>query len=99
MGASLNQINKSLSAAKKHANNRFGKAYQQMAADRKSADTKMAAAVRNLNDKIAERAALSDVRFSKTVKNIKEVRNKATAAVSFARKQMTVKIASLTSSI
>merc|ERR1712054_640866 len=54
---------------------------------------------RFLNDKIAERAALSDVRFSKTVKNIRAVRNQATAAVSFARKQMTVKIASLTSSI
>merc|ERR1711912_35989 len=32
-------------------------------------------------------------------KNIRAVRNQATAAVSFARKQMTVKIASLTSSI
>merc|ERR1711988_1983010 len=99
MGASLNQINKSLSAAKKHANNRFGKAYEQMAADRKSADTKMAAAVRNLNDKIAERAALSDVRFSKTVKNIKEVRNKATASVGFARREMTTNIVALTASI
>merc|ERR1712054_262000 len=97
--ASLNQINKSLSAAKKHANNRFGKAYEQMAADRKSADTKMAAAVRNLNDKIAERAALSDVRFSKTVKNIKEVRNKATASVGFARREMTTNIVALTASI
>merc|ERR1711959_412317 len=97
--ASLNQINKSLAAAKKHSNNRFGKAYQQMAADRKSADTKMAAAVRNLNDKIAERAALSDVRFSKTVKNIKEVRNKATAAVGFARREMTTNIVALTASI
>merc|ERR1711985_200070 len=49
--------------------------------------------------KIAERSALADVRFSKTVKNIKEVRSKATAAVSFARKQMTTKIVALTSTI
>merc|ERR1719409_1330579 len=62
-------------------------------------DTKLASSVRFLNDKIAERAALSDVRFSKTVKNIRAVRNQATAAVNFARKQMTVKITSLTSSI
>merc|ERR1711881_93125 len=59
----------------------------------------MAAAVRNLNDKIAERDALSDVRFSKTVKNIKEVRSKATAAVGFARREMTTNIVTLTASI
>merc|ERR1711939_317788 len=97
--SALGQINGALKRAKKESDDRFGKLYKRMAKHRKALDTKLASSVRFLNDKIAERAALSDVRFSKTVKNIRAVRAQATAAVSFARKQMTVKIASLTSSI
>merc|ERR1712057_131212 len=97
--SALNQINGALKRAKKDSDDRFGKLYKRMAKHRKALDTKLASSVRFLNDKIAERAALSDVRFSKTVKNIRAVRAQATAAVSFARKQMTVKITSLTSSI
>merc|ERR1712159_585179 len=97
--SALGQINKSLAAARKESNRRFGKLYSKMAKDRKALDTKLASSVRFLNDKIAERSALADVRFSYTVKNIKEVRSKATAAVSFARKQMTTKIVALTSTI
>merc|ERR1712036_129362 len=59
--SALSAINKSLSHAKKVSNQRFGKAYSQIAAQRKSLDAKMAASVRQLNDKIAERAALADV--------------------------------------
>merc|ERR1719333_749804 len=70
-----------------------------MAKQRKALDTKMASSVRLKGDKIAERAALADVRFSKTVKNIHAVRASATRAVSFARKQMNTKIVSLTSEI
>merc|ERR1711881_20946 len=97
--SALNQIGGALKRAKKESDNRFSKLYKRMAKNRKALDTKLASSVRFLNDKIAERAALSDVRFSKTVKNIRAVRNQATAAVNFARKQMTVKITSLTSSI
>merc|ERR1711881_836910 len=97
--SALNQINGALKRAKKDSDDRFGKLYKRMAKHRKALDTKLASSVRFLNDKIAERAALSDVRFSKTVKNIRAVRSQATAAVSFARKQMTVKRVSLTSSI
>merc|ERR1711959_175737 len=95
----LSQINKSLSSARKASNRRFGGLYRGMAKDRKQLDNKLASSVRFLNDKIAERSALADVRFSKTVKNIRAVRVKATAAVSFARKQMTTKIVALTASI
>merc|ERR1711959_235022 len=80
-----------------------------IAAARRSAQSHLAAAdaasVRRYSSALGQingalkRAALSDVRFSKTVKNIRAVRAQATAAVSFARKQMTVKITSLTSSI
>merc|ERR1711881_573837 len=97
--SALGQINGALKRAKKESDDRFGKLYKRMAKHRKALDTKLASSVRFLNDKIAERAALSDVRFSKTVKNIRAVSAQATAAVSFARKQMTVKITSLTSSI
>merc|ERR1711977_490066 len=97
--AALGQINGALAKAKKDSNNRFGKLYSRMAKQRKALDTKMASSVRFLNDKIAERAALADVRFSKTVKNIRAVRASATRAVSFARKQMNTKIVSLTSEI
>merc|ERR1711981_837126 len=97
--SALGQINGALKRAKKDSDDRFGKLYKRMAKHRKALDIKLASSVRFLNDKIAERAALSDVRFSKTVKNIRAVRAQATAAVSFARKQMTVKITSLTSSI
>merc|ERR1711966_177141 len=91
--------NGALSKAKKESNNRFGKLYSRMAKQRKALDAKMAASVRQLNDKIAERAALADVRFSKTVKNIAAVRAKSTAAVAFARRQMTTRIVALTASI
>merc|ERR1711881_83969 len=97
--SALGQINGALKRAKKESDDRFGKLYKRMAKHRKALDTKLASSVRFLNDKIAERAALSDVRFSKTVKNIRAVRAQATAAVSFARKQMSTKIVSLTSEI
>merc|ERR1712057_101148 len=97
--AALGQINGALAKAKKDSNNRFGKLYTRMAKQRKALDTKLASSVRFLNDKIAERAALADVRFSKTVKNIRAVRAQATAAVAFAKKQMNTKIVSLTSEI
>merc|ERR1719456_1032472 len=97
--AALGQINGALAKAKKDSNNRFGKLYSRMAKQRKALDTKLASSVRFLNDKIAERAALADVRFSKTVKNLAAVRAAATRAVNFARKQMNTKIVSLTSEI
>merc|ERR1711881_836158 len=93
--SALGQINGALKRAKKESDDRFGKLYKRMAKHRKALDTKLASSVRFLNDKIAERAALSDVRFSKTVKNIRAVRAQATAAVSFAKKQMTVKLTTL----
>merc|ERR1711881_598504 len=97
--AALGQINGALAKAKKDSNNRFGKLYTRMAKQRKALDTKLASSVRFLNDKTAERAALADVRFSKTVKKLGAVRAAATRAVNFARKQMNTKIVSLTSEI
>merc|ERR1711912_45786 len=97
--AALSQIGGALKKAKAEADNRFGKLYTRIAKQRKQLDTKLASSVRFLNDKLAEHAALQDVRFSHTVKRIKQVRYQATMAVRFAKKQMAVKLTSLTSSI
>jgi hypothetical protein len=97
--AALSQIGGALKKAKAESDNRFGKLYSRMAKQRKQLDTKLASSVRFLNDKLAEHAALQDVRFSHTVKKIKQVRYQATMAVRFAKKQMAVKLTSLTSSI
>merc|ERR1712022_90839 len=97
--AALSQIGGALKKAKAESDNRFGKLYSRMAKQRKQLDTKLASSVRFLNDKLAEHAALQDVRFSHTVKKIKQVRFQATQAVRFAKKQMAVKLTSLTSSI
>merc|ERR1711988_1890501 len=97
--AALSQIGGALKKAKAEADNRFGKLYTRIAKQRKQLDTKLASSVRFLNDKLAEHAALQDVRFSHTVKKIKQVRYQATMAVRFAKKQMAVKLTSLTSSI
>merc|ERR1711912_65241 len=99
LAAALSQIGGALKKAKAEADNRFGKLYTRIAKQRKQLDTKLASATRFLNDKLAEHAALQDVRFSHTVKKIKQVRYQATMAVRFAKKQMAVKLTSLTSSI
>merc|ERR1712178_32075 len=97
--AALSQIGGALKKAKAEADNRFGKLYTRIAKQRKQLDTKLASATRFLNDKLAEHAALEDVRFAHTVKKIKQVRYEATMAVRYAKKQMAVKITSLTASI
>jgi len=97
--AALSQIGGALKKAKAESDNRFGKLYSRIAKQRKQLDTKLASATRFLNDKLAEHAALEDVRFAHTVKKIKQVRYEATMAVRYAKKQMAVKITSLTASI
>merc|ERR1711881_604110 len=51
-----------VSAARKWSNRRFGKVYEKMAADRKTLDRNMGAAVANLNDQLAKQSALADSR-------------------------------------
>merc|ERR1712096_529283 len=97
--SALGAINKSLSAARRSANRKFGKLYVSMAKQRASLDKNLARATHQLNNKLAEQAALQDARFVKTVKNISAAKASAAAAVSYARKNFSTQIVSLTASI
>merc|ERR1712096_259647 len=95
----LGSINKALSSARRSANRKFGKLYVAMAKQRASLDKRLASATHQLNNKLAEQAALQDARFVKTVKNISAAKASAAAAVSYARKNFSTQIVSLTASI
>merc|ERR1712096_175591 len=97
--SALGAINKSLSAARRSANRKFGKLYVSMAKQRASLDKNLARATHNPNNKLAEQAALQDARFRKTVKNIAAAKGAASAAVAFARKDFSTQIVSLTASV
>merc|ERR1711959_695893 len=58
-----------LQIAEKESEQKFGKAYEKLAANRARYDKKLGAAVTGLNDALAKQAALADSRFSKTVKD------------------------------
>merc|ERR1712036_99533 len=86
-------------AAQKRASQKFGGLYVKMAHDRASADSALAASVKNINDGIAKQAALADSRFSKTVKNIAAARAQAAKQVSDARKTFATSIAATVSAV
>merc|ERR1712072_105101 len=62
-------------------------------------DRKLAGAVTQVNDRLAEQSALSSVRFSKTVKNVSAARRKASGQVNAASKAMKLHIAALTAAV
>merc|ERR1711959_130846 len=95
----IKSVEKSLDAARKSADEKFGAAFRTMAKNRKNLDRALGAGVKNLNDKLAAQSALADARFSKTVKNIADARAKASADVGAARKAMTSAFVGLTASI
>jgi hypothetical protein len=97
--AALAAVSSGLSAAKAASDKKFGQVYVKMAKNRAHLDRALSAGVSNLNDKLAEQAALADVRFSKTVKDISAARAKAAAAVAFARKDASTQIVALTAAI
>merc|ERR1711959_579511 len=92
----IKSVEKSLNAARKSADEKFGAAFRTMAKNRKNLDRALGAGVKNLNDKLAAQSALADARFSKTVKNIADARAKASADVGAARKAMTSAFVGLT---
>jgi hypothetical protein len=95
----LAAVSSGLSAAKASSDKKFGQVYAGMAKNRAHLDRELSAATSNLNDKLAEQAALADVRFSKTVKDISAARAKATAEVVLARKAAATGIVALTAAI
>merc|ERR1711990_885274 len=95
----IKSVEKSLVAARKSTDQKFGAAFRTMAKNRKDLDRALGAGVKDLNDKLAAQSALADARFSKTVKNIADARAKASADVGAARKAMTSAFVGLTASI
>merc|ERR1711981_1386708 len=86
-----------LSIAEKESAQKFGKAYERLAANRGRFDKKLGAAVAGLNDALAKQAALADSRFSKTVKDLASARKQATKQVQQLRKDFATQMATVTS--
>merc|ERR1712216_823405 len=86
-----------LRIAEKESAQKFGKAYERLAANRGRFDKKLGAAVAGLNDALAKQAALADSRFSKTVKDLASARKQATNQVQQLRKDFATQMATVTS--
>merc|ERR1711881_650773 len=81
--SSLAFLKKQLKIAAKEADDKFGKAYKQLATDK-------------LNKSLAKQAALADGRFSKTVKDLAAARKAATAQVKQLRQDFSVGLLTVT---
>jgi hypothetical protein len=90
--AALKFVAKQVELAEKDADQKFGTAYERLAADRKHADEALAGAVQKLNDNLAKQAALADSRFEKTVEDIENARKQAATDVTDMRKDFAVRL-------
>merc|ERR1712054_711107 len=94
--ASLAFLKAQMKKAEKEADDKFGKAYKQLAADKAHFDRKLGAATNKLNQALAKQAALADGRFSKTVKDLAAARKQATAQVKQLRQDFSVGLVAVT---
>merc|ERR1712057_30296 len=85
-----------LNIAEKESAQKFGKAYERLAANRGRFDKKLGASVTGLNDALAKQASLADSRFSKTVKDLASARKQATKQVQQLRKDFATQMATVT---
>merc|ERR1712166_1640657 len=97
--SALKFLAEQVAEAEKDADEKFGKAREKLANDRKHADEALAGAVKGLNDNLAKQAALADSRFEKTVKDISKARADAATAVSDMRKDFGVRLLSVTAAV
>merc|ERR1711881_791872 len=88
-----------LQIAEKESAQKFGKAYQKLAANRAHFDKKLGAATTGLNDALAKQAALADSRFSKTVKDLASARRQATNQVRQLRKDFATQMVTVTAEV
>merc|ERR1712093_451795 len=88
-----------LQIAEKESEQKFGKAYEHLAAQRARFDKKLGASVTGLNDALAKQAALADSRFSKTVKDLNAARHQATNQVRQLRKDFATQMATVTAEV
>jgi hypothetical protein len=86
-------VSAALDAAEKKSEKKFGKLFVDMGKQRSDLDKDLAGAITEINDSIAKQAALSDSRFSKTVKDIKAAREEAAHQVKTARKDFATSLA------
>merc|ERR1711937_874749 len=94
-----NEIARAMAKAHKKSKAKFSKLFKAMAKQRKDLDKKLQASTGRLNRAIAAQAALEDVRFRKTVKNIKIARADATRKVKEARSYFGTQIIAATAKI
>merc|ERR1719327_2507045 len=90
------EIARAMAKAHKKSKAKFSKLFRAMAKQRKDLDKKLQASTGRLNRAIAAQAALEDVRFRKTVKNIKIARAEATRKVKEARSYFGTQIVAVT---
>merc|ERR1712193_362077 len=93
------EIARAMAKAHKKSKAKFSKLFRAMAKQRKDLDKKLQASTGRLNRAIAAQAALEDVRFRKTVKNIKIARAEATRKVKEARSYFGTQIIAATAKI
>merc|ERR1711937_118112 len=93
------EITRAMAKAHERSKAKFSKLFRAMAKQRKDLDKKLQASTGRLNRAIAAQAALEDVRFRKTVKNIKIARADATRKVKEARSYFGTQIIAATAKI
>merc|ERR1711981_425810 len=94
--SSLAFLKKQLKITAKEADDKFGKAYKQLAKDKAKFDRKLGGATEKLNKSLAKQAALADGRFSKTVKDLAAARKAATRQVKQLRQDFSVGLLTVT---
>jgi hypothetical protein len=97
--AVVKAVTDGIDSATKAADKKFAEHSKMMAKQRREVAEALAARTAQLNNKIAAFSALEDVRFSKTVKDLKAARAEAKEAVDQARADMKVGIAKAISTL
>merc|ERR1711970_1148095 len=95
----MDAVTEQLAKAEEEANDKFGTLMTDMCTQRRELDEDLAAAVSDINDKIAKQAALADSRFDKTVKNLAAARQEAADQVRQAREDFATGLLTVTSEI
>jgi hypothetical protein len=95
----LTFLRQEIMAAEKKADAKFGAAYQRLAKQREDADEQLDGGIKALNDALAKQAALTDVRFSKTVNDLEKAKKEVFGQVVQLRKDLTSSIVHTTATL
>jgi hypothetical protein len=97
--AAIKAVIDGVTKARKNANAMFGKVEVQMAKNRAKLEKSFGSAISDANNRLAALIALSDTRFSKTVKDIKKTKAMARAQNKAARTYFKAKLYELTATL